>query len=502
MTGDLVLTAEAGNGEYKVTTANNGITVTAGSIKANQITSTSQELGFSCSNANLGTLAGSNGISGSYDPCGGKNQSIQFDCGTAGLKTHTVKGGTGIKINNSAGGSSAYQPCGDTNTTISFDPSVLPPPTPPAENGVHKFTGGSGVKVTGGDFTANQATGSTVTWNVGLDLSGCPEWVAQDRALKQVTTGPGTAGQPAFIINAKQGASSWIGMKTNDGQKVFTVSSGTGWSQSGCNGTGSGGEKIFQVANKFETIGVNADQDSSGKPVYACRADGGGPRPQELNRLYYKTGAFRRGEITEISRSTDTRVNIDIDEAIATFGGYSDDPETSGGLFRWGLKPSDGTETASVDALYPYLFIDSNEVANVLPYFVDYIPGPQAWDHIPIYEDDDYGGKTDVVDYYEDKIKEDFDPETQMVVDGVNQTAINGLALAGLARHKRLIDNITNDAELTGDTEVKGPITFGDIVKIDLPSLTDAVDDTAAAAAGVEIGQVYRNGSQLMVRVS
>ena len=32
--------------------------------------------------------------------------------------------------------------------------------------------------------------------------------------------------------------------------------------------------------------------------------------------------------------------------------------------------------------------------------------------------------------------------------------------------------------------------------------LTDAADDTAAAAAGIIVGQVYRNGSQLMVRVS
>ena len=37
---------------------------------------------------------------------------------------------------------------------------------------------------------------------------------------------------------------------------------------------------------------------------------------------------------------------------------------------------------------------------------------------------------------------------------------------------------------------------------IDLSTLVNAVDDTAAAANGVAVGQMYRNGSILMVRVS
>jgi hypothetical protein len=41
----------------------------------------------------------------------------------------------------------------------------------------------------------------------------------------------------------------------------------------------------------------------------------------------------------------------------------------------------------------------------------------------------------------------------------------------------------------------------GDLI-IDASDFTDAANDTAAAAAGVIVGQVYRNGSQLMVRVS
>ena len=41
----------------------------------------------------------------------------------------------------------------------------------------------------------------------------------------------------------------------------------------------------------------------------------------------------------------------------------------------------------------------------------------------------------------------------------------------------------------------------GDLL-IDASDFVDAANDTAAAAAGVIVGQVYRNGSQLMVRVS
>nr|BDD44293.1 hypothetical protein 39 [bacterium] len=47
-----------------------------------------------------------------------------------------------------------------------------------------------------------------------------------------------------------------------------------------------------------------------------------------------------------------------------------------------------------------------------------------------------------------------------------------------------------------GRVEVEGGLV------IDLSNLEDAADDTAAAAAGVIVGGVYRNGSQLMIRVS
>lgn len=37
---------------------------------------------------------------------------------------------------------------------------------------------------------------------------------------------------------------------------------------------------------------------------------------------------------------------------------------------------------------------------------------------------------------------------------------------------------------------------------INLTTLVNAIDDSAAAALGVTVGQMYRNGSVLMVRVA
>jgi hypothetical protein len=54
-----------------------------------------------------------------------------------------------------------------------------------------------------------------------------------------------------------------------------------------------------------------------------------------------------------------------------------------------------------------------------------------------------------------------------------------------------------NKITLQSNTEVE---VFGDLVIEN--GLTDAADDTAAAAAGVDVNQLYRNGSVVMIRVS
>jgi hypothetical protein len=61
--------------------------------------------------------------------------------------------------------------------------------------------------------------------------------------------------------------------------------------------------------------------------------------------------------------------------------------------------------------------------------------------------------------------------------------------------------NIGNNIELKPAAAGGRVEITGDLI-IDASDFTNAADDTAAAAAGVVVGQVYRNGSQLMVRVS
>ena len=61
--------------------------------------------------------------------------------------------------------------------------------------------------------------------------------------------------------------------------------------------------------------------------------------------------------------------------------------------------------------------------------------------------------------------------------------------------------NIGNNIELKPAAAGGRVEITGDLI-IDASDFTDAANDTAAAAAGVIVGQVYRNGSQLMVRVS
>ena len=61
--------------------------------------------------------------------------------------------------------------------------------------------------------------------------------------------------------------------------------------------------------------------------------------------------------------------------------------------------------------------------------------------------------------------------------------------------------NIGNNIELKPAAAGGRVEITGDLI-LDASDITNAADDTAAAAAGVVVGQVYRNGSQLMVRVS
>ncbi len=587
MTGDLVLTGEAGNGEYKVTSAGNGITVSSGAVNVNQTKDTSQELGFKCSDAGFGGLSTGSGISGSYEPCGGG--SIQFDCGTAGLGTHTITGGTGITV---SGGS--FQPCASASTTITFDPSVLPDPCdkmkPLTINVTGEGTGGgtynpctgatitinvnkqeggdgtvggsvdwgditgkpscfppcsgtgeppgdgklkllvaakSGLKITRKDgkqqFSANQATGDLIEWTLDMDPAGCPYWTENISGKKLVLQESGGAKEPGIVMGAAiaQGDASkvWLGIHSNQNNGSFTTISGEGgWKNvEDCGGEPKRPEKVAKVFSVARGLNVlphhassglitngnatnesvdcfkygssdNTDEGSSG--INGGAPEGGGT----YNRFCFKKSKFQRGELEDITAATDARVNYDFDSLIDSFG-LAGDPEFPTGICRWGLKPMAGYESHK----YPYMYIDPYEMGYRHPILCDWEPSGESYDAIPIYEND---GVT--VDYYEHELKSTFDPNTDLIPGATNYMGLTFLSLAGLARHKNKIKALEahEDTELKGTTTIKGPATFEDIIKIDLDSLRHAEDDQEAANMGVAIGQVYRNGSQLMVRVT
>jgi hypothetical protein len=62
-------------------------------------------------------------------------------------------------------------------------------------------------------------------------------------------------------------------------------------------------------------------------------------------------------------------------------------------------------------------------------------------------------------------------------------------------------NNITFYPAAGYNTEIKGNLTTDNTTKVFF-TLTDAANDSAADSAGVAVGQLYRNGSVVMIRVS
>lgn len=87
--------------------------------------------------------------------------------------------------------------------------------------------------------------------------------------------------------------------------------------------------------------------------------------------------------------------------------------------------------------------------------------------------------------------------DTGALTDGRFEFRYNGTALGGFSISSGLVQlysNFGNGLQLNAGTGGGGGLR--------ITNLTNAVDDTAAAAAGVVVGQVYRNGSVLMIRVA
>ena len=374
----------------------------------------------------------------------------------------------------------------------------------------------------------------------GLKLSknACPDWKNINLMTKRMYTWEsGGDDKPGIMMGVKGALSGsvWVGLSANQNNGSFKATSGKGGvnADGNCGPTmGSNGDKILSVAQGYNVLPhhgtaglISSGNKNNGVMVcFKYSSDGsssgdsginGGP-PQgggSFTRLAFDTENFVIGEGTKPPTGgggnggggggdgdkpfIDSRLaDFDIDQQLEAFGGGFEQDELglrSGDTpsVQWMMKPVDGDETLS----YPFAYMDVDTLATKLPLFVNYTYKNSAFEEVANY--DEYG----TFDTWDHKLKPNL-TEDDIEPGRLNYVGLHGLALAALVKQKRKLDDIYKNVELLESAKVSAPITFSDIIKIDLPSLTDAVDDAAADAAGVEVGQVYRNGSQLMVRVS
>ena len=563
--GDITLRGEAGNTQLTIYATGlmtgGNISLSANESGPNKSISIGITKDIICGVLGTHTIQGGTGITvksgGTYSTCADTTTVLEFDPSVLPDPCDKMKPLT-ITVNGFGSGGGTYDPCTGGNIDINIDEQVGEPGEPGTgeapgnglitikQGGVEKgsFTvnqktntiinlaaGGSGandgklnLKLAAGSnpgikldksknkFGANEL--NDVDWTISLDPEGCPSWNQNINAKRLTLSESGGSKDPGIVIGTRQASSAgkaWLGIHSNQNNGSFTCHRGTGgWDDDPCGGRPVGdAERLFSVAAGTSVLPHHAsagliqqggaDNESVDCFLYGTKdntdenaggINGGAPEKKKYNRFCFKKGTFRRGRILEIDRSSDSRVNIDIDNTIASLG-ISDDPNTPNGLFRWGLKPMDEYDGHS----YPFLFIDPDELGARLPSLVDWTPTSSAWELQIQYDDD--GNEID----YDFKLKDTFDPATQLEAGKFNNNAMFALSFAGLNRARKRLDdlNITNEA---GTTTLQAPVKFEDIVKIDLATLVNTTDDESACTEGVEIGQVYRNGSQLMVRVS
>ena len=370
--------------------------------------------------------------------------------------------------------------------------------------------GTNGIRITATNGKTHSAnTAQNTTWTIDMDPDSCPDFNEPISATRLHLKESGGGGEPAIVIGTekafkggciagpdgkpeyeddgvtcKHGIKAWLGINSNQQNGSFSCVRGIeGWKDiEDCGGSAKGEtERLFSVAagtrvkphhataglielgtGEAEDVRVFLYGDDSETGIV-----GGKPEERKYNRFCFARTKFFRGQIEEISRSNDARINFNIDDIIDTFGGYNDDPEVTDGIFRWGLKPM----SEYGDHKYPYLFIDSKELAQKLPGFVDYTPGPSAWEVFEMRDDDGELIDTDFV------LKDDFDPSTQTEPGAINWQAVHAVAIAALAKHKRRI------AELEAKTTRAGTLNTLGIVEY--------TNETAAANSGLGQGEVY-----------
>jgi cytoskeletal protein CcmA (bactofilin family) len=504
--GATTISGKAGNGKFDVKVSG-GLLTGSGSMTANQNGDSSVTIGLTESAicGLMKPLTVGDGLSGSYSPCsGGTIKANPPDCSALGLGTLTING-------------DAWNPCdGNKEITIEGGDGTTDPPTTGPTPGAGKLVlkAGDGITIdkgTNNNFNANQQTGKDCTWTFNVDPASCPDYSEAISASRIRVKASGGAKNPGIALGTSQaynGNGPYAGIYSNQANGSISVIRGTKWKNiDNCGGQSDGDpDKLFSVAAGLTVLPhhgtVGLIQNSGGKNVsvdcfkYAdseldSGINGGAPQPREYNRMCFNQTSFSRGEIPEVNRASDSRVDINIDSVLDRLGGFADDPETPNGMFRWGLKPLAEDDNTT----YPFLYMDADEVGSIFPNLVDWTPKNTSWQRVNVYAEDG------TVDYTEHELKDSFNPATDLAPGKINQNALIGLTLAGVNRQRKRLDNL-KVVDDNGTTTLNNPVKFEEIVKIDLDKLPHAMNDTAAANMGVSVGQVYRNGSQLMIRVT
>jgi hypothetical protein len=388
------------------------------------------------------------------------------------------------------------------------------------DNGI-RFTKKSGANFSEVDEIVHSAdTKLNDTYKIDVDPESCPSWNVPLSGQKLFLKASGGGAKPTLVLGTNQaspnknpgdpgvdnqgyacinddvtgnkcthGRLAWLGISSNQQNGSFTCHRGIeGWRPDvgqDCGGSPDGDtDRLFSVAAGTKVLphhasaGIITSGSGLAEDVRIFKYNqnpggndngivGGRPDQGEYNRFCFRKASFIRGEITELSRATDTRVNLNIDNVLDTFGGYADDPAVSDGIFRWGNKPMG----ESPDHKYPFLFIDPYELGAKLPGFVDFTPDASSWEVVESRDDD---GELIDADFI---LKDDFDPATQLEVGAVNWQALHALAIAALVKHKNRI------AELEAKTTREGTLNTLGIVEY--------TNETAAANSGLGQGEVY-----------
>jgi hypothetical protein len=387
------------------------------------------------------------------------------------------------------------------------------------ENGI-RFTqkvGGTFVPVD--EIIHSADTAANGQFKIDVDPESCPDWNVAMSGLKMFLKASGGGSSPTLVLGTQQaydgvcitgddgkpgvnpdgsckyGRLAWLGISSNQQNGSFTCHRGIeGWDDiENCGGKPTGEtDRLFSVAAGTKvlphhgTSGVITSNTKLAEDLRIFKYNqnpgpngnivGGVPEQGEYNRLCFQKVSFSRGEVDELSRSSDARVNIDVDNVIESMGGFADDPETPNGIFRWGAKPMDEYP----DHKYPFVFIDADELGARLPGFVNYTPAAGAWE---VFESRDENGDLIDADFV---LKEDFNPATQSETGSINWQALHGLAIAALARHKKRIDQLESRFSLDGTLTALGLVKYS--------------NEQAAVAAGLGQGEVYYDNTLARMR--